>query len=196
MIRFEIQAAKQNIDILKVVEQSGIQLTKHGQNHFGGCPFHDEKTPSFSVSPSKQMFHCFGCGAGGDVIDYVKKYYSLDFPGALQFLGIKKQTPQTKKQISRITRKHKHNIRRQQREKEAYSKFDDWLVWYSWQIIRLIKIVEDLLKIMTFDELKQIDGVLKKLSIWRYHLELIESNDEEVLHGLYCEKNRKYRLAG
>ncbi|MDA3898366.1 MAG: CHC2 zinc finger domain-containing protein [Desulfobacteraceae bacterium] len=196
MTPYEIQAAKQTLNIVQVVEQSGIQIKKHGQNYFGGCPFHDEKTPSFSVSPSKQMFHCFGCGARGDVIEYVKKYYRLDFPGALQFLGIKDQTPKTKKQISRITRKQKHNTRREQRQKAAYFEFDQWVVAYSWQRIGLIKVVEDLLKNMTFDECKQLDGVLKKLSVWRYHLELIESNDEKVLYELYCEKNRKYRSAG
>jgi len=195
MTPYEIQAAKQNIDILKVVEQSGIQLKKHGQNYFGGCPFHDEKTPSFSVSPSKQMFHCFGCGAGGDVIEFVMRYHNLDFQGALQYLGIEDQTPKTKKHIKRSTRKRKHNIRRLQRVEAAYINFDEWITAYSWQLIRLIKITKDLLKIMTFDELQQIDGVLKKLSVWRYHLALIESNDEGILYELYCDKNRKYRPA-
>jgi len=194
MTRFEIQAAKNKINILKVVEQSGIQLSKHGQNYFGGCPFHDDKTPSFSISPSKQMFHCFGCGAGGDVIKYVQKYYHLDFPGALQFLGIKDQTMKTKKQIQQATRRHKHHIRREQREKEAYVGFDEWIIGYSWRIIGLIQVVEDLLKTSTFEELKQIDVVLKQMSVWRYHLELIESNDERILYELYCSKTGRNRL--
>lgn len=196
MTRYEIQTAKNKFDILKVVEQSGVMLKKHGQSYFGNCPFHDEKTPSFSVSPSKQMFHCFGCGAGGDILEYVKKYYRLDFPGALQFLGIEESTRNTKKQIQRATRKYKHRIRREQRRRSAYLEFDQWVVAYSRQIIRLIQVVEDILKTDTFEEIKQIDGVIKRLPIWRYHLELIESNDEEVLYELYCEKNRKYRLAG
>ncbi len=67
----EIQNAA---DIVEIVSESVI-LKKSGQNYFGLCPFHSEKTPSFSVNPGKQIFHCFGCGAGGDSLAYVMKYH-------------------------------------------------------------------------------------------------------------------------
>ena len=65
-----------------------VALTKRsGQNLFGLCPFHSEKTPSFSVSPSKGIFHCFGCGKGGGVINFIMEIERLNFPEAVEFLA-------------------------------------------------------------------------------------------------------------
>lgn len=75
-------------DIVDVI--SGyVKLKKQGGNFFGLCPFHNEKSPSFSVSQSKQMFHCFGCGAGGNVFTFVMEYENFTFPEAIQFLAEK-----------------------------------------------------------------------------------------------------------
>ncbi len=73
-------------DIVELVG-SYVTLKRAGSNMQGLCPFHSEKTPSFSVSPSKNFFHCFGCGAGGDVITFVKKIENLDYPQAVEFLA-------------------------------------------------------------------------------------------------------------
>ena len=65
-----------------------VALTKRsGQNLFGLCPFHSEKTPSFSVSPGKQIYHCFGCGKGGSVINFIMEIERLSFPEAVEFLA-------------------------------------------------------------------------------------------------------------
>ena len=64
-----------------------MKLQKKGSNYFGLCPFHNEKSPSFSVSPSKQMYYCFGCGAGGNVITFVMEYENYSFMEALQMLA-------------------------------------------------------------------------------------------------------------
>ncbi len=74
-------------DIVDVV--SGyVRLTKKsGSNMFGLCPFHSEKTPSFSVSPDKQIYHCFGCGKGGGVINFIMEIENLSFPEAVEFLA-------------------------------------------------------------------------------------------------------------
>ena len=73
-----LEDIKSRIDIIDFI--SGyVQLKKSGQNWKGLCPFHLEKTPSFTVSQSKQIFHCFGCGAGGDVISFVFKHDRLSF---------------------------------------------------------------------------------------------------------------------
>ena len=73
-------------DIVSVVSRY-VSLTRRGSGNLGLCPFHNEKTPSFSVSSDKQFFHCFGCGEGGDVISFVMKIENLDFPDAVARLA-------------------------------------------------------------------------------------------------------------
>ncbi|MCF8045471.1 MAG: DNA primase [Desulfarculaceae bacterium] len=73
-------------DIVEIIGESVI-LKKSGSNYTGLCPFHTEKTPSFSVSPSKQIFHCFGCKAGGDVFAFLMKHYGLSFPEAVKMVA-------------------------------------------------------------------------------------------------------------
>ena len=81
-----VEEVRMKNDIVDVI--SGyVKLQKKGSNYFGLCPFHNEKSPSFSVSPSKQMYYCFGCGAGGKVITFVKKYENYSFMEALQMLA-------------------------------------------------------------------------------------------------------------
>lgn len=74
------------IDIVDVIDQH-VALKKSGSNHMACCPFHREKTPSFSVNQSKQFYHCFGCGAGGNVIQFVMDYLGLSFVEAIEYLA-------------------------------------------------------------------------------------------------------------
>jgi DNA primase len=84
----EINELKSRADIQSIV--SGyVNLKKSGKNYLGLCPFHKEKTPSFSVDTRKQLYHCFGCGAGGDVISFVEKVENIDFVEAAEFLAKK-----------------------------------------------------------------------------------------------------------
>ncbi len=81
-----IEDIRMKNDILDVV--SGyVKLQKKGSSYFGLCPFHNEKSPSFSVSPSKQMYYCFGCGAGGNVYTFVMQYENYDFMEAVKMLA-------------------------------------------------------------------------------------------------------------
>lgn len=81
-----VEEVRMRNDIVDVI--SGyVKLQKKGSNYFGLCPFHNEKSPSFSVSPSKQMYYCFGCGAGGNVITFVMEYENYTFPEALKMLA-------------------------------------------------------------------------------------------------------------
>ena len=81
-----VEEIRMRNDIVGVI--SGyVRLQKKGSNYFGLCPFHNEKSPSFSVSPIKQMYYCFGCGAGGNVITFIMEYENFTFSEALQFLA-------------------------------------------------------------------------------------------------------------
>ncbi|MCF6249181.1 MAG: DNA primase [Desulfobacula sp.] len=77
-------------DIVDVISESVI-LKKSGMNFFGLCPFHSEKTPSFSVNAGKQIFHCFGCSAGGNAFSFIMKYHGITFPEAVKMLARKYQ---------------------------------------------------------------------------------------------------------
>lgn len=81
-----VERVKTAVDIVEIVGDS-VRLTKKGRNFSGLCPFHEEKTPSFVVSPERQAWHCFGCGKGGDVLSFVMEREGLSFPEALEMLA-------------------------------------------------------------------------------------------------------------
>ena len=81
-----IEEVRMKNDIVDVISQY-VKLTRKGSSYFGLCPFHNEKTPSFSVTPSKQMYYCFGCGAGGNVYNFIMEYENYSFGEALSHLA-------------------------------------------------------------------------------------------------------------
>ena len=89
MIRYSeelIEEVRNSNDIVDIISQY-VVLKRSGRNYFGLCPFHKEKSPSFSVSPDKQIFHCFGCGAGGNVFHFVSKIENVNFAESMQILS-------------------------------------------------------------------------------------------------------------
>lgn len=101
-----VEEIKQKVDIVDIISKS-ITLKKRGRHHVACCPFHSEKTPSFTVSPELQIFKCFGCGKSGDVFTFLQEYHHISFSQALQDLakitGVKlEQSPQfTKEELVR-----------------------------------------------------------------------------------------------
>src|SRR4029079_9099560 len=81
-----VEAVKAAAELVAVVEER-TSLRKQGARLVGRCPFHEERTPSFSVNPSLGLSHCFGCHKGGDVISFVRETQGLDFAGAIEWLG-------------------------------------------------------------------------------------------------------------
>ena len=106
-----VEEVRSGSDIVDVIG-SYIKLQKKGSNYMGLCPFHGEKTPSFSVSGSRQMYHCFGCGVGGNVFTFLMEYENFSFPEAIKHLaeraGIKlpeeEFTPEARKKADRRMR--------------------------------------------------------------------------------------------
>ena len=82
----EIERLKVEISLVRLVEASGVKLEKRGADYVGRCPFHDDGTPSLGVSPAKNLFNCFGCGAGGGPIDWVMKREGVSFRHAVELL--------------------------------------------------------------------------------------------------------------
>src|SRR5438270_6706642 len=91
---------KQQADIVRVIG-GYVKLKKAGAQNFSGlCPFHSEKTPSFSVHATRQFFHCFGCGASGDVFSFVQKIENITFPEAVRAVAQKLGIELPKQQFS------------------------------------------------------------------------------------------------
>ena len=83
---FSKEKIKEKVDIVALLDFFGVRLEKKGEEYKGLCPFHEETEPSFSVNREKGMYHCFGCGAGGDCFTLVEEMKKTDFKGALVFL--------------------------------------------------------------------------------------------------------------
>ncbi len=94
-----VQAVKDAADIIEVVGEI-VTLKKAGVNYKGLCPFHGEKTPSFTVNPSRRSFHCFGCGEGGDALSFVMRYQNISFWEALKQLAGRYHIPLPEKELS------------------------------------------------------------------------------------------------
>jgi DNA primase len=116
----DVKEVTSKIDIVNLISEN-VQLKKSGQNYMGLCPFHQEKTPSFSVNEQKQFFKCFGCGASGDAISYYKQFHKTDFKTALAELARRagvtenlsniKKDPKLKDQFLRLTKQRTSNIK-------------------------------------------------------------------------------------
>ena len=107
-----LEQLKSKTDIVQIIS-SYIPLQRKGKSHWACCPFHHEKTPSFCIDGEGQFYHCFGCGAGGDVIKFVQEYESLDFAGAVRLLAekAKMELPESSYDAERVAKERKEKER-------------------------------------------------------------------------------------
>lgn len=115
-----IEQIRSQSDIVDVISDY-MQLTKRGRNWFGLCPFHGEQTPSFSVSQDKQIFHCFGCGAGGNSITFVMDIEHVSFPDALVKLGQRAGIPLEMEVLSENRETSNPFSKKEEKMREAHS---------------------------------------------------------------------------
>lgn len=128
-----IEKIKDSNDILDVISET-VPLKKSGRNYWGLCPFHNEKTPSFSVTQDKQLFKCFGCGEGGNVITFIMKTRNLGFNEALRILAERanipfEESPEKKRETDRL---------------EVFYKMHVDAARFSFRISRIIKKFESI----------------------------------------------------
>lgn len=112
-----VEEIRQHTDLVALAGEY-VPLRKRGQNFLGLCPFHSEKTPSFAVHPARQIYHCFGCGVGGDAFDFVARIERTDFLGATKILAARAGV-----QVERVPGHEAERLRTEhKREREAASK--------------------------------------------------------------------------
>src|SRR5256885_12823564 len=122
-----IDDLKRQADIVRVI-QDYVQLKKKGANWMACCPFHKEKTPSFSVSPAKEIFYCFGCHKGGSVFNFVMEMERVAFPEAIKIVAEKSGVP-----LPKLIDDSRFESR--QRESDQVIELNQWaLVWWEDQL--------------------------------------------------------------
>src|SRR3990167_5806352 len=170
-------------DILDVLQSEGLELLRRGKNHIGLCPLHAERTASFVVNPERQCFKCFGCGQGGDAIDFVMKLKGLSFRDALQYLGISSDMQITKPQESR--------------KRELIEKFKEWCCNYTKYLcdrLRVCNQIDSLVKTSDYLELKGLSEMYLLRDICQNRLSILNNREDETKFKLYeevCYGNRK-----
>ncbi|RYL91589.1 DNA primase [Sporolactobacillus sp. THM7-4] len=107
-----IEEIRKSLDIVEIIGEY-VQLRKQGKNYMGLCPFHSERTPSFSVSPDKQLYHCFGCGAGGNLFTFIMEIEGLSFSEAAQLLADKAKIDLGVSPVSESARQSEDRTRKQ-----------------------------------------------------------------------------------
>jgi DNA primase len=125
-----VEAVKAAANIVDLVE-ARTRLRRVGGRYTGLCPFHEEKTPSFSVSPDRGTYHCFGCGVGGDAISFVRETESLDFVGAIEWLADRFHVPIEYEEISPQADEQRRRRERLRALLEQAASFYERLLWES-----------------------------------------------------------------
>lgn len=188
----DISKAKSAIDIIDIISQH-VTLRKQGRDYAGLCPFHTEKTPSFTVSPAKQMYHCFGCGAGGDVIDFARHITGYEFADACRYLGIDLDDGVEIKPARRIKHRKEHEARQRHRERQERieRQVQTWAWWYEGTIVAILEKLDDILPGIAPDELDAFAWLIDKKAIWQHHLTVITTGTEADWYELWAEQTRR-----
>lgn len=187
MRQSEITAFKAKANIVDIVSASGIELKKSGKDYSALCPFHDEKTPSFTVSPEKQIFHCFGCGVGGDVIEFLMRMDGIDFQSAINRIGgnsaTEKKTSRTKRERFRL-RKAKS---RELKESEMTNTMLDEL--YEWGHYQLdwVNQIQSAMRLFNSDMIFSLSELVSGLSAVKHNIDVVFNGDNENRYMLYKE---------
>lgn len=103
--KHEIDAIKQGVDLVALVRSRGVQLRQNGKGYKGICPFHDDDDPSFTVNPEQNLWNCFGCGTGGDVVRFIELMDKVDFKEAVKRLSADSPSPKTTKAKAAVKKK-------------------------------------------------------------------------------------------
>jgi len=181
-----IAAKIQALDLPRLVQAEGVDLRRSGQSWRGLCPFHEDKTPSFAIKENR--FRCFGCGAHGDAIDFVRELKGFSFKEACQYLGIKTDRPTTKAE----RREARAKVRERQRKRDLVETFRAWEANYSTELGRRIRGAYRWINqnIRSPNDLKgkkgdTLAGLYKELPLWEWGIEVLACGNDEEKYQLF-----------
>lgn len=156
-------------DIVDYIKQF-MPLQKHGKSWWACCPFHSEKQPSFTVNRDKQLWFCFGCQKGGDVLAFIQQYHNVDFSGSLDIIGHKR--PESKRDRRRLAREIQ--IRKKE-QKRIQAEFEEQQEQNRKDFIRLAELdglisltVEVMTDCRDMADIEDISTAIHKLPVWEY----------------------------
>jgi hypothetical protein len=156
------------IDIVAVVSAEGIDLKRRGRLFWGSCPFHAEKKPSFSVNPDRGRYNCYGCGARGDAIDFIRELKKLSFADAKRYLSVGGTHPKAG------------------RQNRSLRSFRRWKRAYKGYLVDLYRtLTARVRRIRSFRTMANKAYLYHALSLVERRLDIIENGPEEAVRELY-----------
>jgi len=165
-------------DILEIFSKEGISLQQRGRYLWACCPLHAERTASFVVNPERQCFKCFGCGQGGDAIDFVMKYRGLSFKDALKHVGVSGNFREIKSDPLEL------------KKRKLLQKFNRWVQLYRRAICELLRLanrIDLFVKTPKDFEIKSIGEMYLKKFIYEYNISILNGDDDKAKFELYKE---------
>jgi len=165
-------------DIRTVIENEGVVLIERGNNHVARCPFHSETQPSFTVFD--ENYHCFGCGAHGDAISFVRELYGLSFQEALEHLGIENKFLSKREYLKKIKAR-----RTEQQKREKQLRREIQVTEYLVTIVRATK--KAVKEIKTINDFEKYGHIHEPVSTWEYQLDLL-TNGNEADRAAVCKE--------
>ena len=163
------------LNIVSVIEREGLELKRRGKSLSRLCPFHSEKTPSFTVDPEKQVFYCHGCHKGGDAVAFVRELKGLSFPDALKYLGMRdgENRPTDTKEL---------------KERKAVSAFKQWCRVYHNELCEEYRTLDHFLgSLRSPEDLDDFGELFPYRADMEHHLDVLEGYDDEAKFLLFDE---------
>jgi hypothetical protein len=161
--------------LLSILQREGIELRQKGRAYWACCPLHQDKSPSFKMDPEKQIFHCFGCGAHGDVITFIQQYRKVPFKEALAYLGIRRDEPYRPDP-------------REKRKRTLINDFKAWCATYSdrlaWELRGLRRLVQG---IRTEEDMELRAWAYDEIPVLEYKMDILQYGSDEARYLLFKE---------
>ena len=161
-------------EIIDVFQRENIEIKQRGNSWWAKCPLHEEKTPSLELDTGKQVFYCFGCGEGGDVIAFIQKFKGLSFKDAIAYLG--------------ITNKPYKVDRKLAAKRKLANEFREWCHIYYCKLCDLLKELDKKKrKARNMDDVEKLARFYHEEPIWDYHSNIIFYGSDDDKLKLYRE---------